>query len=209
MKLSNGLKLYLAAPRPFWKWVIEYSEIDDIGLDGLVYIDNADLMGGESINPDIINMMEVMGLKSVTTVPVEHCYLSSGIVVETLEGFKFTYSGDCRPSKELALIGQNSDLLIHEATFKDDLKEEAMMKNHSTISEAIGVGKEMNAKNVLLTHFSQKYPVMPEIVMDQFKDDKMVVGIAFDMMKVKMCDFWKFRYIVPVLDKYLLKDGDI
>jgi ribonuclease Z len=34
MKLSNGLKLYLAAPRPFWKWVIEYSEIEDIGLDG-------------------------------------------------------------------------------------------------------------------------------------------------------------------------------
>jgi ribonuclease Z len=47
---------------------------------------------------------------------------------------------DCRPSDELAKIGRNSDLLIHEATFDDS--ESAIIKKHSTITEAIAVGKK-------------------------------------------------------------------
>lgn len=34
----------------------------------------------------------------------------------------------------------NSNLLIHEATLTDDLQEEALLKNHCTIGEAIQVG---------------------------------------------------------------------
>lgn len=37
--------------------------------------------------------------------------------------------------------GMDSDLLIHEATMEDDLIGEAKFKLHSTLSQAIGVGK--------------------------------------------------------------------
>lgn len=53
------------------------------------------------------------------------------------------------------------DLLLHEATFEDGMEEEAVLKRHSTVSEAIHIGKLMKAKTVVLTHFSQRYPKIP------------------------------------------------
>ena len=79
-------------------------------------------------------------------------------------GFKFAYSGDCRPSRSFTEIGQGATVLLHEATFDDELRGDAQAKLHSTTSEAIGVGIAMGARRVLLTHFSQRYQKLP--VMD-------------------------------------------
>lgn len=74
----------------------------------------------------------------------------------------------------------NSDVLIHEATMEDELASEAIVKMHSTTSQAIDVGKKMKAKYVLLTHFSQRYAKLPRFN-DNFAEN---VGIAFDNMQV-------------------------
>lgn len=50
---------------------------------------------------------------------------------------------------------------MHEATFDDDLRSDAIAKKHSTMSEAIGVGAAMGARRVILTHFSQRYQKIP------------------------------------------------
>ena len=52
-------------------------------------------------------------------------------------------------------------MLVHEATFDDELQGEAVNKKHSTTSEAIGVGLAMKAKRIILTHFSQRYQKIP------------------------------------------------
>lgn len=93
----------------------------------------------------------------------------------------FSYSGDTRPCKELAVHGNGADLLIHEATFEDDLSKEAIDKNHSTVSEAISIAQQMGAKSVILTHFSQRYPKIPVLNNLEFP-----VAIAFDLMTVKL-----------------------
>ena len=54
-------------------------------------------------------------------------------------------------------------MLLHEATFDDELIGDAEAKKHSTTSEAIGVGVAMGAKRILLTHFSQRYQKIPSI----------------------------------------------
>jgi len=77
-------------------------------------------------------------------------------------------------------LGKGCDLLIHEATLEDGLENEARMKRHSTTSEAIKVGRDMEAKFTLLTHFSQRYAKIP-LYTDKFSDS---VGIAFDNMQV-------------------------
>lgn len=84
--------------------------------------------------------------------------------------------------------GKDSDLLIHEATFEDELSHEAKIKMHSTTSEAISIGKRMNAKFTLLTHFSQRYYKIP-VITEHF-DDK--VGMAFDNMRVSWIIRWKY-----------------
>ena len=49
--------------------------------------------------------------------------------------FKLVYSGDCRPSEQLIKLGYDCDLLIHEATYDDSLRKEAILNKHSLISE--------------------------------------------------------------------------
>lgn len=63
---------------------------------------------------------------------------------------------------------------------EDELHHEARIKMHSTTSQALDIGKQMNAKYIILTHFSQRYARVPRIPDDMDNN----VGIAFDNMKV-------------------------
>lgn len=48
--------------------------------------------------------------------------------------------GDTRPCAQLAEAGRGATLLIHEATFEDDMAHEAIAKAHSTTTEALTAG---------------------------------------------------------------------
>ncbi|KAK4933533.1 hypothetical protein LTR66_015895, partial [Elasticomyces elasticus] len=115
--------------------------------------------------------VEWMGLKDLQAVQVQHCHGARAVSVtwpsparsssSTATSFKVSYSGDCRPSKAFARIGQHSTVLIHEATFDDELHSDAVAKNHSTTSEALAVAAGMKARSAVLTHFSQRYQKVP------------------------------------------------
>lgn len=94
---------------------------------------------------------------------MSHCYGAQAVSLTFPTGFKFSYSGDCRPSQAFVEIGKHSTVLLHEATFDDELKSDAKAKKHSTTSEAIGVGVAMGARRVILTHFSQRYQKIPSM----------------------------------------------
>lgn len=51
---------------------------------------------------------------------------------------------------------------------------------HSTTSQAVEVGMRMNAKFIMLNHFSQRYAKIP-LFSEDFSEK---VGIAFDHMQV-------------------------
>lgn len=108
-------------------------------------------------------LRQATGLSSLLSVRVRHCLGSRAVSLVFPSGFKFSYSGDCRPSERFARIGQGSTVLLHEATFEDELLDEAIAKRHSTVSEALAIGKSMQAKAVVLTHFSQRYRGMPVV----------------------------------------------
>ena len=123
-------------------------------------------------------MRTATGFTSFAAANVPHCYGAKGVSLTFPTGFKFTYSGDCRPCRALVEIGQGSTVLLHEATFDDDLRGDAQAKLHSTTSEAIGVGIAMGARRVLLTHFSQRYQKIP--VMDAVEGQELVLETAED-----------------------------
>ena len=56
------------------------------------------------------------------------------------------FSGDTQPTEVLAEVGMNAKLLIHEATMADDQVEMARLKAHSTIGQAIDIGKKYVAQ---------------------------------------------------------------
>ena len=129
------------------------------------------------------------GLKSFETVLVKHIYHSYGISLGILRKdgtvFKLVYSGDCRPTDALVNIGKNCDLLIHECTFDDAFKDEALKKMHSTINEALAISDKMQAKSTILTHFSLRYGKITQI--DDINREN--VGIAFDFMNINEDNF--------------------
>lgn len=100
------------------------------------------------------------------------------------------------PCPDLIRIGQDSTILIHEATMEDDLEDEAKFKMHSTTSQAIQQGKRMNAKYTILTHFSQRYSKLPRFESDSVEKN---VGLAFDNMQLTVHDLQIMHKFYDVL----------
>ncbi len=72
-------------------------------------------------------------------------------------GKSVTYCLDTRPCQASKELARDVDLLIHEATYTEELTEEAQNYGHSTAAQAANIAKEANAKSLLLTHFSTRY----------------------------------------------------
>ena len=123
------------------QFLLDYSKIEDIAFSRLMFIDALSLRPFLPENSFVKAQMDTTILSRVVAVPVNHIYNSYAFLAEGKQGIKVAFSGDCRPSDQLAEIAQEADLLIHEATFEDEKQIEAECKKHSTMSEAIHIAK--------------------------------------------------------------------
>ncbi|OJD19610.1 hypothetical protein AJ78_00467 [Emergomyces pasteurianus Ep9510] len=191
-KLLKEKRLFVVSDTKMVEWLAEYSGVENYGFDKLMLLeadstvpDNftythvgngrqpiLDSCGKPmttllSFKPDqspLAPQLQVAtGLRTLLTIPVLHCNGAMATSFVFPSGLKVSYSGDCRPSRDFARIGADSTVLIHEATFEDDMLQDAMAKRHSTCGEALRVAKRMRARNVVLTHFSQRYTHKPTI----------------------------------------------
>jgi len=114
-----------------------------------------------------------LGLSELWAFHVEHVANSFGLRVAAEAaaaaanggggggGWALVSSGDTRPCADVARAARGATLLLHEATFDDELAHEALAKRHSTVGEALGVARQAGAYRTLLTHFSTRYPRLP------------------------------------------------
>ncbi|HTA26555.1 MAG TPA: MBL fold metallo-hydrolase, partial [Bacteroidia bacterium] len=70
---------------------------------------------------------------------------------------KYAYCSDTMYNKDLLPQLQNADLIYHESTFMEDMRQRADQTMHSTAKDAATIAKEANAKRLLLGHFSARY----------------------------------------------------
>lgn len=94
------------------------------------------------------NLLRFAGICSAVSVPVIHCRDAYGLVLDLFgtlneSALRIVYSGDTRPCRALVQAGRGADLVIHEATFEDELATHAHKKRHSTIDEAVTVSQNM------------------------------------------------------------------
>lgn len=73
-------------------------------------------------------------------------------------GRKIVYTGDTKPFIEFADFAKDADLIIHDCTFDDSLAERANVDGHSTPSQAASQAMAANAKLLILSHISARYP---------------------------------------------------
>lgn len=72
-------------------------------------------------------------------------------------GRQIVYTGDTRPCESVLQASRHVDLLIHESTFDESLRERASETGHSTALEAARVADEASAKRLILTGISPRY----------------------------------------------------
>lgn len=100
-------------------------------------------------------------------------------------GRKIAYTGDTRPTKSLVKLAENADLLIHEATFDDELVEKACEDGHSTASQAAETAKKAKAKRLVLIHVSSRYKES-DLLLEQARKTFPNVDVAEDFMKIDL-----------------------
>ncbi len=92
------------------------------------------------------------------TLPDGRVVKPSDVMGPPRAGRKIVYTGDTRPFEAFANFAADADLVIHESTFDDSLAEKAAVDGHSTPSQAAQEAKAANAKQLVLTHISARYP---------------------------------------------------
>ncbi len=80
------------------------------------------------------------------------------VLGEPRPGKSIAYCTDTRPCKASIELARNADLLIHEATFDQAMTAEADQYGHSTAAQAASIAREAEAKRLLITHFSTRFP---------------------------------------------------
>ncbi|XP_018570801.1 ribonuclease Z, mitochondrial [Anoplophora glabripennis] len=190
-------QVYLFAPKQILAWLNFYDKCFENIRKEFHLVPNGDLIFNNQTLSESTKeiVLEKLGMSRISTCFVRHCPNAFGVAFTDKNGRKITYSGDTMPSDNLVELGTNSDVLIHEATMEDELAHEAVIKMHSTTSQAIDIGKRMNAKHILLTHFSQRYAKLPRFN-DNFAEN---VGIAFDNMQVRIDELPLVPHLYPAL----------
>ncbi|KAI1337966.1 hypothetical protein F5Y15DRAFT_407876 [Xylariaceae sp. FL0016] len=204
-------------------WLREYADVEDYGFHRLFTSVFSKYDRGTRISdPRIFTAEETdeFGLARIDAAFVQHCFGALATVFTFPSGLKIAYSGDCRPSDAFVKIGEGATILIHESTFDDELRGDAIAKKHSTMSEAIDVGRRMGARRIMLTHFSQRYQKVPILeenlepkpdvdaknAKDKARADEVIL-VAFDYMRVKLGEFRKAQAFLPAIQK-LLEDAE-
>jgi ribonuclease Z len=73
------------------------------------------------------------------------------------EGRRIVIAGDTRPCRATVELARGSNVLVHEATYTDEMWKEADERGHSTAREAAEVARDAGVSRLLLTHFSPRY----------------------------------------------------
>jgi ribonuclease Z len=125
---------------------------------------------------------------------------------DVVPGWKLVYSGDTRPCESLTRLAKDATVLVHEATFENDMEEDAIKKRHSTTREAVKTGVDARAYRTILTHFSQRYPKIP--VLDGSASER--TAVAFDMMRVDFArDLPRLPSLVPAVQAIFLDPEEV
>ncbi|MFO7795289.1 MAG: ribonuclease Z [Promethearchaeati archaeon] len=112
--------------------------------------------------------------------------IKEGIVDPKRPGRKITYSADTLPCESLIELGKDSNVLIHEATYAKELADIAHEKKHSTSVDAARDAKEMNAKQLILTHISNRYQGEAEQLLKDAQEIFPNTILAEDLMRFKI-----------------------
>ena len=118
--------------------------------------------------------------------------LDDGRMIQSVEvlgparpGKSVAYCLDTRPCAATIELARDVDLLIHEATYTEDLASEAREYGHSTAAQAARTARDAGARRLLITHFSTRYPD-PAVLLDEARAIFPETILAEDLMEIQV-----------------------
>ncbi|MBK7288852.1 MAG: ribonuclease Z [Chitinophagaceae bacterium] len=77
-------------------------------------------------------------------------------------GKKYVFCADTKYDESLLPHIQDADMIYHETTYLDNLRERAIERFHSTTKQAAALALKGGVKKLLIGHFSSKYDTLEE-----------------------------------------------
>jgi ribonuclease Z len=97
----------------------------------------------------------------------------------------YAFCSDTAYSENIIPIIKDVDLLYHEATFSESDASNAEKTFHSTASDAGKIAKQANAKQLVIAHFSSRYPQV-DFLLKEAQEHFPNTFVGFDGMEIEM-----------------------
>lgn len=105
------------------------------------------------------------------------------VMGERRKGRKFSFVTDTLYKTSISAEVKNSDLLICEAMFEDELIDQAKEKKHMTASQAATIARDAEAKRMCMIHYSPRYT---DRELDKLLDQAKKIYPAAELSKDRM-----------------------
>ncbi|GAA1074577.1 ribonuclease Z [Kitasatospora arboriphila] len=105
-------------------------------------------------------------------------------VSEVRPGQRFAFVMDTRLCDGVDELAEGADMLVIEATFVDADEHLASEHGHLTAAQAARVAAAAGVRTLVLTHFSQRYPVLDQHLAEARKHFDGEIVIAEDLARV-------------------------
>ncbi len=114
-----------------------------------------------------LTKLEILALKSgedILNADGTVKYPNHLFTLEPNPSFSYAYCSDTKYKPSLKSHVEGVDLMYHEATFANDMKERAETTYHTTAAQAASFAKDAGVKKLLLGHFSARYKELDPII---------------------------------------------
>jgi ribonuclease Z len=104
-----------------------------------------------------VSAMEDLRRGQDLTLPDGRIIPNKEFTIEPLAPRSYAFCSDTAYNEEILPLIENVDLLYHESTFTEEMRERAAETFHSTALQAATIAKRAGAKKLLLGHYSARY----------------------------------------------------
>ena len=109
------------------------------------------------VDLSLVNIVRLKNGEDIFDESGKLVYKNSSLTLPAKKSRSYAYCSDTIYDETITPFIQQVDLLYHESTFLDEMKDRAAITFHSTASQAAQIAKQAKVNQLLLGHYSARY----------------------------------------------------